>query len=179
MSKSLREVLERLGATDALSLAYLDFGPTTISEARGDFELLKVAARQPVKVRVAQLAARPAEKLAMDYIYRKRRREAERRDPVGEQCQRDDDGDVVMGRQPRKDGSRLRLAASLASQAREEAETSERRRWASKLGKLISTTPTPAATLLARTTEALDRLETGRRVNTLRSRVRCLRRFLH
>ena len=109
-----------------------------------------MAARESVKVRVAQLAARPAEKLAMDYIDRMRRREAERRDPVGEQRYWDDDGDVVMGRPPRKYGSRLRLTASLAPQAREEAETSERRRWASELGKLISTTPTPAATLLPR-----------------------------
>ena len=66
-------------------------------EARGDFELLMVAARESVKVRVAQLAARPAEKLAVDYIDQKRLREAERRDPVGEQRQWEDDGDVVMG----------------------------------------------------------------------------------
>ena len=84
-----------------------------------------------------------------------------------------------MWRPPRKYGSRLRLAASPAPQAREEAETSERRRWASELGKLVSTTPTPAATLLPRTPEALDRLGAGRRVNTSRSRVRCRRRFLH
>ena len=61
-------------------------------------------------------------------------------DPVGEQRQWDDDGDVVMGRLLRKYVSRLRLAASLEPQAREEAETTERRRWASDLGKLISTT---------------------------------------
>ena len=72
LKKSLREVLERLGATDALALASLEDGAYddfvkegAPEEARGDFELLM---REPhVKVRVkAQLAARPAEKLAMD-----------------------------------------------------------------------------------------------------------------
>ena len=141
MNKCLREVLERLGASDALSWAYLkdeaydDFVKEGApDEVRGDFELLMVAARESVKVRVAQLAAKPAEKLAMDYIDLKRRREAERHDPVGEQRQWDDDGDV-LARLARKYGSRLRLAASPAPQAREEAETSERRRWASELGK--------------------------------------------
>ena len=83
LNKSLREVLERL----ALSLAYLEDGAHeefmkegAPEEARGDFELLNMAERESVKVRVDQLATRPAEKLAMDYIDRKRRREAERRD---------------------------------------------------------------------------------------------------
>ena len=87
LNKSLREVLERLGATDALSLAYLEDGAHeefmkegAPEEARGDFELLNMAERESVKVRVDQLATRPAEKLAMDYIDRKRRRGAERRD---------------------------------------------------------------------------------------------------
>ena len=57
----------------------------------------------------------------------------------------------MVGCFPRKCGSLLRLAATVAPHAREEAETSERRRWASDLGKPISTTPTPAASLLART----------------------------
>ena len=168
LNTSLREVLERLGATDALSLPNLEDGACddfvkegAPEEARGDFELLIVSARESLKVRVAQLAARLAEKLATDYTDWKRWREAERRDPVGEQRQCDDDGDVVMGRLPRIYGSRLRLAASPAPQAQEEAETSDRHRWASELGKLISTTPTPAATLLARTAEALDRLGAG------------------
>ena len=61
MNKSFREVLERLGATDALSLAYLEDGAYddfvmegAHEEARKDFELLMVAARESVKVRVAQ-----------------------------------------------------------------------------------------------------------------------------
>ena len=50
----------------------------------------------------------------MDYIDRKRRVSAERRDPVGEQHQWDDGGDVVMAAAPKKYGSRLRLAACLS-----------------------------------------------------------------
>ena len=81
---------------DALSLAYLedavhdDFVKEGApKEARSDFELLMLAARESVKVRVAQLAA-----LAMDCIDRKRRCEAERRDSIGEHRQWNDDGDV-------------------------------------------------------------------------------------
>ena len=54
--------------------------PEVDAGARGDFELLNMAERESVKVRVDQLATWPAEKLAMDYIDRMRRREAERRD---------------------------------------------------------------------------------------------------
>ena len=63
LNKGLREVLERLGATDALSLAYLKDGAyDDFVREGGDFELLMVAARESVKVRVAPLAARLPEK---------------------------------------------------------------------------------------------------------------------
>ena len=59
-----------------------------------------------------------------------------------------------------------------------EAEDKERRLWTAALRELLKYTETPAASWIAERPESVDKLAAGRRLSTVRTRVRVLRRFL-
>ena len=80
-------------------------------------------------------------------------------------------------KKPRKFRTKLSEAPFLNGDERERLETQQRQRWVFELSFLLEGTPTPAGRLLAERPETAGRVGAGRRVGTLRSRVRSCRKL--
>merc|ERR1711940_177146 len=84
---------------------------------------------------------------------------------------------VVSRRKPRRFGSRLRLATSVAPDARARLERAERDPWVAALAGLLMGSGTPAEEHSRSSPTAHQRFAAGRRVGTLRARVQILQAY--
>ena len=85
---------------------------------------------------------------------------------------------LACAREPRRFQSRLHKVLNSGPAARSDAEESERQRWILTGGELLRNTSTPTEQLISQDPEKLKVLGAGRRVSTLRSQIRTIRKFL-
>ena len=78
---------------------------------------------------------------------------------------------------PKRFATRLQASRYQGPSARRDAEQAERARWISALADLLRGSPTPMGAVLTQNQSNTQLLGGGRRVSTVRSRVRALKRF--